>query len=101
VVSREGQINLDDTLSGALRRSEEALMAIGAGIRKRDPAAGRLEAIFPMSWRSWGEKVGVDLLGVDGDTLVQIKSRSALPTTLVDWGKNAENVRRFLGALTK
>ena len=74
-------------------------MAIGAGIRKRDQPAGRLHAIFPISWRSWGETVGVDVLGVDGDALVQIKSRSRLPTTLIDWGKNAQNVRRFLSAL--
>ena len=76
-------------------------MAIGAGIRTRDQAAGRLQAVFPISWRSWGEKVAVDLLGVDGDVLVQIKSRSSLPTTLIDWGKNADNVRRFLGAVGK
>jgi hypothetical protein len=74
-------------------------MAVGAGIRKRDQAAGRLEAIFPLSWRSWGEKVGVDVLGVDGDVVVQVKSKSTLRTTLADWGKNAYNVRRFLGAL--
>jgi hypothetical protein len=45
--------------------------------------------------------MGVDVLGVDGDALVQVKSRSTLRTTLIDWGKNAENVRRFLGTLAK
>jgi hypothetical protein len=76
-------------------------VAIGAGIRKRDQTAGRLEAVVPVNWRSWGEKVGVDVLGVDGDALVQVKSRSTWPLTLADWGKNAANVRRFLGALAK
>ena len=76
-------------------------MAIGAGIRTRDQATGRLKAVFPISWRSWGEKVGVDVLGVDGDVLVQIKSRSSLPTTLIEWGKNADNVRGFLTAVAK
>ena len=75
-------------------------MAIGAGIRRRDEAAGRLDAVFPISWRSWGERVGVDVHGVDGDVLVQIKSRSSLPT-LIDSGKNADNVRRFLSAVAK
>lgn len=88
-------------MSVAFRRSEQALMAIGAGIRKRDQAAGRLEAAFGINWRSWGENIEVDVLGVDGDALVQVKSRSAMPLTLEDWGKNADNVRRFLGALTK
>jgi hypothetical protein len=97
---REGQIHLDDTLSDAFRRSEQSLMAIGTGIRKRDQAAGQLEAVVPISWRSWGENIRVDLAGVDGDVLVQVKSKSTLRTTLIDWGKNAENVRRFLGALT-
>jgi hypothetical protein len=87
-------------LSDAFRRSEQSLMAIGAGIRKRDQAAGQLEAVVPISWRSWGENIRVDLAGVDGDVLVQVKSKSTLRTTLIDWGKNAENVRRFLGALT-
>ena len=76
-------------------------MAIGAGIRSRDETAGRLDAVFPISWRSWGERVGVDVRGVDGDVLVQIKSRSSLPTTLIDWGKNADNVRRFLSVVAK
>ena len=98
---RESQIHLDDTLSGAFRRSEQALLTIGAGVTVRDSAAGRLEAVVPVSWRSWGEKIGVDVLGVDGDALVQVKSTSAFPWTLVDWGKNADNLRRFLAALTK
>jgi len=76
-------------------------MAIGAGIRSRDETAGRLEAVFSISWRSWGERVAVDVRGVDGDVLVQIKSRSSLPTTLIDRGKNADNVRRFLSAVAK
>jgi hypothetical protein len=48
-----------------------------------------------------GRETWVDVRGVDGDVLVQIKSRSWLPTTLIDWGKNADNVRRFLGAVAK
>ena len=45
--------------------------------------------------------MGVDVLGVDGDALVQVESGSTLRTTLIDWEKNAKNVRRFLDALTK
>ena len=88
-------------MAGVFQRSEHALIGIGAGIRTRDETGGRLEAVVPISWRSWGERLGVDVRGVDGDVLVQIKSRSWLPTTLIDWGKNADNVRRFLSAVAK
>jgi hypothetical protein len=74
-------------------------MAIGAGVTTRDQEAGRLQAIVPLGWTSWGEKVQVDVVGVDGDVVVQAKSATTFRLTLVDWGKNATNVRRFLAAV--
>jgi len=51
--------------------------------------------------KSWGEHVQVAVVGVDGDVTVHVISSSALSTTLVDWGKNADNVKRFSDWVTK
>jgi len=66
------------------RLSEEALILIGGHISVRDEAARRLEATIPFSFKSFGERVQVELLGVDGDVLVLVKSASRMPTTLAD-----------------
>jgi hypothetical protein len=41
------------------------------------------------------------VFGVDGDVQVQMKSTSRMSTTLIDWRKNADNVKRFSDWLTK
>ncbi len=100
MVSRAGRVHLDATLADAFKRSENALMSIGAGVTTRDQAAGRLEAIFPLTWTSWGEQIRVDVVGVDGDVVVQVQSATRFRLTVVDFGKNAKNVRSFLTAVS-
>ena len=46
-----------------------------------------------MSMRSYGEKITVTLTPDAAGTQVDILSECGLPTQLVDYGKNAENVR--------
>ncbi len=101
MVSRAGQVHLDTTLAEAFRRSDNALVSIGAEVTTRVQAAGRLEAIFPLTWMSWGETVRVDILGVDGDVVVQVESATRFRLTFIDFGKNAKNVRSFLAAVNR
>jgi hypothetical protein len=101
MVSREGRVRLQVKLADAFRLSEEALIVIGGRIAVRDQAAGRLEATLPFTFKSFGENVHVAVSGVDGDVQVEVKSASRLPTTLIDWGKNADNLKRFSDWLTK
>jgi len=101
VVSKTARFHLQVKLVEAFRLSEEALIVIGGRLSVRDQAARRLEATVPFSFKSFGEKVQVELLGIDGDVLVQVKSVSRMPTTLLDWGKNADNIARFTDWLTK
>jgi hypothetical protein len=101
VVAREGQIHLQDKLADAFRLSEEALIVIGGRISHRDQASGHLNATIPWTMKSWGEHVQVAVAGVDGVVTVHVRSSSALSTTLVDWGKNSDNVKRFTDWVTK
>lgn len=52
-----------------------------------------LEVRTPMSWRSFGERVRIELAPARGDgVLVRVGSRPTIRTTLVDYGKNRMNV---------
>jgi len=94
VAGSRAELNLEMTRAGAFRRAEEALIIAGAIINFRDSAAGRIAATVPMTFKSFGETVGVDISGTDGDVRVSIESTSRLRTTLFDWRKNSENVER-------
>ncbi len=45
------------------------------------------------TFTSWGEKITVTLTDLGGATAVDILSECGMPTQVVDWGKNASNVR--------
>jgi hypothetical protein len=94
VVRRRVELNLEMTRVDAFHRAEEALIIAGAIINFRDSVAGRIAATMPMSFKSFGETVNVEISGSDGDVRVGIESISRLRTTLLDWGKNSENVGR-------
>ena len=70
-------------------------------IRTEDRSLGRIEAKAGMTRKSWGEVISFDLRRVDENrTRVEVSSKPALWTTLVDGGKNLENVERIAETLT-
>lgn len=80
------------------RDARSALEAKGASIATADEAAGTIEARVGMGLMSWGEVIQVAISGsASAPTSVTIKSRSRVPITLVDRGKNARNVNQVLG----
>lgn len=55
-----------------------------------------------MSMRSWGEKMSVKLVEVESDAYeYEIASAPKLKTTLIDYGKNFENVDRIKAAMLR
>ena len=44
------------------------------------------------NWRSWGERVTVE---VDGVERLVLRSRCNLKTQCIDWGKNRRNIHRL------
>ena len=53
-----------------------------------------------MSVTSWGEKITVTLLPINEyQTGITVYSECALPTQIIDWGKNKENVTNILNIL--
>ncbi|MEE1109071.1 MAG: hypothetical protein UH229_03255 [Lachnospiraceae bacterium] len=54
-----------------------------------------------VSLTSWGENVTVTAAPNGNETVVMIRSECALPTQLVDWGKNSHNcgeIAQYLAA---
>jgi hypothetical protein len=96
MVVKRGETHLSTPLSEAYRRSAEALNVIGGEVKSEDTASGKIEGTISMSFVSWGENILIEVSGVDDDALVRITSSSRWRPTLVDYGKNARNVRRFL-----
>ncbi|MEZ6009901.1 MAG: SMI1/KNR4 family protein [Planctomycetota bacterium] len=74
-----------------LECAREALRIMGA--RMREASDGVLRANVSLGWRSWGERLDVQII----DGLAVCESRSVYG--LVDWGKNRQNVSSFFGAL--
>jgi hypothetical protein len=101
MVTKKGQIHLQLPLAEAYRRSAQALNVIGGIVKSEDQSLGRIVGTVPISWKSWGERVVVEVSGVDNDVLVRVTSKTRLPTQLVDLGKNAQNVKRFLDRLSR
>ena len=65
-------------------------------IEDADRAAGKQVARIGMSWSSWGEQITCDLKAVDAHTTqLTLVSRPTLKTTLLDYGKNLQNVEQI------
>ncbi|MGV9411386.1 hypothetical protein ACWDOP_15825 [Nocardia sp. NPDC003693] len=75
---------------------DHLIQGSGARVTRRDTIAGRIEARTGFSWKSWGERLSATVLSLgDGRTEVRIESRPAFPGTVVDYGKNLQNVRQL------
>jgi hypothetical protein len=77
----------------------QSMLSLGWSVREVEP--GRVAARTSMSWQSFGEGVEVLLEPRAGSYGVEVQSWSRLPTTLVDWGKNKQNVEDLLEALSR
>ena len=53
-----------------------------------------------MTFQSWGEVVRVTAYAGEMGSVLNIESRSKVPITLTDWGKNRRNVETVLEELS-
>ncbi|TXC90451.1 hypothetical protein FS935_10960 [Metabacillus litoralis] len=74
----------------------------GARISYENQQKGLLIIKTGISWKTWGDiiEVVVEEVGANS-TRVSIQSRPLVPTTLVDYGKNSENIQRIIRYLEK
>lgn len=76
---------------------------LNVSLKSENPTAEGVwfRVLHGMSWASYGEKITVTLTGTAGGTQVHILSECGMPTQIVDYGKNASNVRAIFQYLEK
>jgi hypothetical protein len=76
-----------------LRNIESA--GLNLALKSENPVAGGVwfRIHHGMTMRSYGEKITVTLTDVNGGTRVDILSECGMPTQIIDYGKNASNVK--------
>ncbi|WP_101642085.1 DUF1499 domain-containing protein [Brevibacterium antiquum] len=60
---------------------------------------GVLCASFKTKWRSWGERITVQVGQASDGTVVRIRSACAFPLQAFDWGRNKGNVQQIRAGL--
>jgi hypothetical protein len=85
----------NQTFDALTRALPEAKMKIKAA----DPANGHIDASTGMSFRSWGEKIQIDVADAQGGSVVQVSSGNK--AQLTSWGKNNENITNIQTALRR
>jgi len=56
---------------------------------------GEIKARAGLNWKTWGDNVFLKVVKEEGATIVEISSRPSARSTLVDFGKNLDNVERI------
>jgi len=56
---------------------------------------GEIKARAGLNWKTWGDNINFKLTQEKDSTVVEISSRPSANSTLVDFGKNLDNVERI------
>jgi len=78
-------------LRNAVRASVEAL-----GWQIKHESTDQILAATPLSWDSYGERVTINF---QSDGALMVSSRCVFPLQVIDWGKNAANIKQLLDAV--
>jgi len=71
-------------------------------VYEEDRIRGKILARTGINWKTWGDTVCFEINRIDGgSTRVKVSSRPAARMTLVDFGKNLDNVQRIISFLEK
>ena len=66
-------------------------------LQNEDGSVGRLDAKTGMTWKAWGERISFGVQRIsDTESEIEVTSRPIIRTTLIDYGKNLENVEEIL-----
>ena len=71
-------------------------------IEEEDRSQGKILASSSINWKTWGDTISFDITGISNErTAVKISSRPTSWSTLVDYGKNLENVKTIVSFLER
>jgi hypothetical protein len=98
--SKSDSFQVNAPASVALDAAAHALQQTGAKVEFLDQDALVVEGSKGFSLASWGEKISVRVEPV-GPTVsvIHISSKPVMPLNVLDFGKNARNVKSFRAAV--
>lgn len=72
---------------------------VAAGLTAVRGGGGTMYGSVPTSWLTWGHTVTATVGFGPSGALVTVRSESALPTQVIDFGANRKNVERVVAQL--
>jgi len=67
---------------------------------KKNHSLGRIIAEAGLNWKTWGDTISFEISDTgEGSSRIRISSRPAARTTIVDFGKNLQNINRIVSFL--
>lgn len=71
-------------------------------VQEEDRSQGKIIARSSVNWKTWGDTISFEITGTsDKKTAVKVSSRPTARSTIVDYGKNLENVKIIVSFLEK
>ena len=79
---------------------ESLNMISRCNVRQEDRSQGNIIARSSINWKTWGDTISFDIERTNDEyTNIKVSSRPTSWTTLVDYGKNLENVQKIAAFL--
>ncbi len=71
-------------------------------VHEEERSQGKIIARSSINWKTWGDTISLNITGISNEnTAVKVSSRPTSWSTLVDYGKNLENVKTIISFLEK
>ncbi|MBI5675219.1 MAG: hypothetical protein HZC48_05225 [Nitrospirae bacterium] len=71
-------------------------------VQEEDRSQGKIIARSSINWKTWGDTISFDITGISNEkTAVKVSSRPTARSTIVDYGKNLENVKTIVSLLER
>jgi hypothetical protein len=71
-------------------------------VHEEGRSQGRIMARSSINWKTWGDTISFEITRIsDEKTAVKVSSRPTAKSTIVDYGKNLENVQTIISFLEK
>ncbi|MFC0100989.1 DUF1499 domain-containing protein [Micromonospora marina] len=80
----------------AMERLKDALQALGRVKSAKVMAGNSISVKTGISIKSWGETVTGSVGPASDGTVVHVRSQSRVRTTLIDYGRNRQNVKQVI-----
>ena len=66
-------------------------------VQRKNRSQGKIVAKTGMTWKTFGDTISFKLFEVNNEqTQIKVSSKPIVPTTLVDYGTNLENVEKII-----